>query len=41
MTEAQTAGTVEVPARNLGLVKAVGVLGILGGLALIVVGLVV
>ena len=41
MTEAQTAGTVEVPARKLGLVKAVGVLGIIGGLALIAVGLVV
>lgn len=41
MTEAQTAGTVEVPARKLELVKVVGVLGILGGIALIVIGIVV
>jgi len=33
--------TVEVPARNLGLVKGFGVLGILGGIALIVVGIIV
>lgn len=33
--------TVEVPARNLGAVKAIGVLGILGGIALILVGVVV
>ena len=36
-----TSGAVEPPARNLGLVKVVGVLGILGGIALIVAGLVV
>lgn len=41
MTDQQTADTVEVPARKLGLVKAIGVLGVLGGIALIVVGLVV
>jgi hypothetical protein len=36
-----TSGAVEPPARSLGLVKVVGVLGILGGIALIVAGLVV
>ena len=41
MSEAATVDTVEVPARNLGLVKGIGVLGVLGGIALIVVGLVV
>lgn len=41
MSEAATVDTVEVPARNLGVVKAIGVLGVLGGIALIVVGLVV
>ncbi len=37
----ETTGTVEPPARSLGLVKAAGILGILGGIALIVVGIVV
>lgn len=41
MSEAVTADTVEVPARKLGMVKAIGVLGVLGGIALIVVGIVV
>jgi hypothetical protein len=36
-----TAHTVQVPARNLGAVKGIGVLGIVGGIALIVVGLIV
>lgn len=36
-----TADTVEPPVKKVGLVKAVGVLGILGGIALIVVGVVV
>lgn len=36
-----TPSTVEVPARNLGLVKGIGILGIIGGIALIVVGIVV
>ena len=36
-----TSGTVEPPARSLGPVKVVGVLGILGGIALIVVGIVI
>ncbi|WEK14183.1 MAG: aromatic ring-opening dioxygenase LigA [Candidatus Microbacterium phytovorans] len=36
-----TSDTVEPPVKKVGLVKAVGVLGILGGIALIVVGVVV
>jgi hypothetical protein len=36
-----TADTVEPPAKKLGVVKVIGVLGILGGIALIVVGVVV
>ncbi len=40
-TAVETADTVEPPARSLGLVKAVGILGILGGIALIVVGVAV
>jgi hypothetical protein len=36
-----TADTVEPPVKRVGLVKAVGVLGILGGIVLIVVGVVV
>lgn len=36
-----TADTVEPPAKKLGVVKVVGILGILGGIALIVVGIVV
>jgi hypothetical protein len=38
---AETTATVEPPARSLGLVKVAGILGILGGIALIVVGLVI
>lgn len=38
---AVTADTVEPPQKKVGLVKAVGVIGILGGIALIVVGVVV
>ncbi len=36
-----TTGAVEPPARNLGLVKVAGILGILGGIALIVAGIIV
>lgn len=36
-----TADTVEPPQKKVGLVKAIGVIGILGGIALIVVGVVV
>lgn len=36
-----TADTVEPPQKKVGLVKAVGIIGILGGIALIVVGVVV
>ncbi|MGZ8804298.1 MAG: aromatic ring-opening dioxygenase LigA [Microbacterium sp.] len=36
-----TTAAVEPPARNLGLVKVAGILGILGGIALIVAGIVV
>jgi hypothetical protein len=36
-----TADTVEPPQKKVGLVKVVGILGILGGIALIVVGIVV
>jgi len=39
--EALTADTVEPPQKKVGLVKAIGVIGILGGIALIVVGVVV
>ncbi|MCR2763463.1 aromatic ring-opening dioxygenase LigA [Microbacterium sp. zg.B48] len=38
---ADTAAAVEPPARKLGLVKAAGILGILGGIVLIVVGIVI
>lgn len=38
---AETTSTVEPPARSLGFVKAAGILGILGGIALIVAGIVV
>jgi len=38
---AATADTVEPPQKKVGLVKAVGIIGILGGIALIVVGVVV
>lgn len=41
MTEAATADTVEVPARSLGAVKVIGILGLVAGVALIVAGLVV
>lgn len=41
VSEPGTVDTVQVPARNLGLVKGIGVLGILGGIALIVVGVIV
>lgn len=43
MTDAtvETADTIEPPARKTGAVKVVGILGILGGIALIVVGIVV
>lgn len=41
MTDATPTDSIEPPARRLGLVKAVGVVGILGGIALIVVGVVV
>ncbi len=43
MTDAtvETADTIEPPVRKTGAVKVVGILGILGGIALIVVGLVV
>ena len=37
----ETTATVEPPARSLGLVKVAGILGILGGIALIVVGIVI
>ncbi|GAA3901466.1 aromatic ring-opening dioxygenase LigA [Microbacterium invictum] len=37
----ETVDTIEPPAKSVGLVKVVGVLGILGGIALIVVGIVV
>ena len=36
-----TAAAVQPPARRLGAVKVVGILGILGGIALIVVGVIV
>lgn len=36
-----TADTIETPQKKAGLVKVVGILGILGGLALIIVGIVV
>ncbi|MCR2811465.1 aromatic ring-opening dioxygenase LigA [Microbacterium sp. zg.Y1090] len=38
---ATTADTIEPPVRKTGLIKAAGIVGILGGIALIVVGLVV
>ena len=38
---AETTAAVEPPARSLGMVKVAGLLGILGGIALIVVGLVI
>ncbi|RCL90994.1 aromatic ring-opening dioxygenase LigA [Microbacterium schleiferi] len=38
---ASAADTVQAPARNLGLVKVVGILGIVGGALLIIVGIVV
>lgn len=38
---AATADTIEPPVKKLGAVKVVGILGILGGIALIVVGLIV
>ncbi|GAA2015884.1 aromatic ring-opening dioxygenase LigA [Microbacterium ulmi] len=43
MTDApvETADVIEPPARSLGSVKVIGILGILGGIALIVVGIVV
>ncbi len=37
----ETVDTIEPPVKNVGLVKVVGVLGILGGIALIVVGIIV
>src|SRR3954452_4253007 len=37
---AAVAASVEPPARSLGLVKAVGVLGIIGGILLILVGII-
>lgn len=37
----QTVDSIEPPAKSVGLVKTVGVLGIIGGIALIVVGIVV
>src|SRR5262245_57160121 len=42
MTDApiETADTIEPPVRKTGLVKAVGILGIVGGILLIVVGIV-
>lgn len=40
-TPVTTADTLEVPVKQVGLVKAIGILGILGGIALIVVGIVV
>lgn len=39
--EVPTADVLEPPQKNVGLVKVIGVLGILGGIALIVVGVVV
>ncbi len=41
MSDSQTADTVEVPAKNVGAVKVIGILGILGGVALILVGVIV
>jgi hypothetical protein len=41
VSTAATIDTVDVPVKKVGLVKVAGVLGILGGIALIVVGLVV
>jgi len=41
IAETDTTGAVEPPARDLGLVKAAGILGILGGIVLIVAGIVV
>jgi len=38
--EATTADAVEPPARNIGPVKVIGILGMLGGIALIVVGII-
>jgi len=38
---ATTADTIEPPVRKVGLIKAAGILGILGGVALIIVGIVV
>ncbi len=40
-TVAPTADTVQAPARKLGLVKIVGILGMLGGALLIIVGIIV
>ncbi|MBD7958015.1 aromatic ring-opening dioxygenase LigA [Microbacterium sp. Sa4CUA7] len=40
-TPATTADTIEPPARKVGLIKAAGIIGILGGIALIIVGIVV
>lgn len=41
MSEAASTYTIEPPQKSLGAVKVVGILGILGGIALIVVGVVV
>ncbi|MCR2800665.1 MULTISPECIES: aromatic ring-opening dioxygenase LigA [unclassified Microbacterium] len=38
---ATTADTIESPTRKVGLIKAAGIIGILGGVALIIVGIVV
>lgn len=38
---ATTADTIEPPVRKVGLIKAAGIIGILGGIALIIVGIVV